>query len=111
MMFLKKHIVCSDYKGVDDLCFLPLLLLLAIGMWALELVFGPYSLGLECRPWGWDLGLEAEILAYEVRAWSRASRLELWPRGRDLGLKAAIWISRIGFGPREGGGEEKIPNV
>ena len=41
-------------------------------------------------PLGWDLDLEAEILA---------SRLVSGPQGYDLGLEAIIWASRLEFGP------------
>ena len=36
--------------------------------------------------------------------------LVFWPLGLDLGLKARIWASSLGFGPQdwfEGGGVEK----
>ena len=62
------------------------------GIWTSRLRFGPQ---------GWDLGLQARILAF---------RLGFGPRGWDLGLKTGIWASRLEFGLRDWdlrGGTEK----
>ena len=42
-------------------------------------------------PQGWDLGLQAWILAF---------KLGFRPRGLELGLLAGIWTSRLRFGPQ-----------
>ena len=47
---------------------------------------------------GWDLGFKAGI---------GTSRLGFESHGWGLGLKAGIWASRLRFGPQGGGTKEK----
>ena len=55
------------------------------------------------------MSLEARIFGLEARI--LASNLGFGPQGRDLGLKALIWASRLGYELRRGGtdgeGEEE----
>ena len=57
---------------------------------------------LRFRPQGWDLGLQARIVAL---------RLGFGPRGWDLCLETGIWGLILEFGPQDldlrGGAEEK----
>ena len=51
-----------------------------------------------------DLSLEARIFGLEARI--LASNLGFGPQGWDLGLKASIWASRLGYELRRGGGTD-----
>ena len=67
---------------------------IAAGMWASRL---------GCRPWGWDLSLEARILAsrpgFEPWDWHLSLGTGIWALRLDLSLKTGIWASRLGFEP------------